>query len=214
MVWQLLRTGRGWTLGLIVALGYWDAVASARFGELSTAAAASPEDVATRRVADGQAVRQHAPSGSATVSPEAPAPPGTPLAATGRATHGGRSPAATKRCRVCHGRTGRGSARRRRIERRVSDRPADRAAAGQCRKPANRLGTGANPPGLGPTGPGQVLWLPSLHAGMNYDKHEGYIQQVTGQVIEVSRSGFFGGAGPGWSGLGRRRFPACMPTSK
>ena len=52
-----------------------------------------------------------------------------------------------------------------------------------------------------------MLWLPSLHAGMNYDKHEGYIQQVTGQVIEVSRSGFFGGAGAGVVGSGTAAIP-------
>lgn len=41
----------------------------------------------------------------------------------------------------------------------------------------------------------QVLWLPSIRAGMNYNKHEGRIQDVVGQNIETSRGAAFGGLG-------------------
>ncbi|HEY2250467.1 MAG TPA: TolC family protein [Planctomycetaceae bacterium] len=41
----------------------------------------------------------------------------------------------------------------------------------------------------------QVLWLPSLRAGVTYDKHEGPAQQVDGNMINVSRSALFGGFG-------------------
>jgi outer membrane protein TolC len=44
----------------------------------------------------------------------------------------------------------------------------------------------------------QVLWLPSLRAGMNYDKHEGFVQRgSTGVMTEVSRDCFYAGAGAG-----------------
>jgi outer membrane protein TolC len=41
----------------------------------------------------------------------------------------------------------------------------------------------------------QVLWLPSLRAGVNYNKHEGRIQDVIGSNIETSRGAMYGGLG-------------------
>jgi hypothetical protein len=41
----------------------------------------------------------------------------------------------------------------------------------------------------------ESLWLPSLRAGANYNKHEGRIQDVAGQVIETSRGSAYGGLG-------------------
>ena len=42
----------------------------------------------------------------------------------------------------------------------------------------------------------QVLWLPSLRAGVTYDKHDGPAQQVDGNMLAaVSRSAFFTGFG-------------------
>jgi outer membrane protein TolC len=41
----------------------------------------------------------------------------------------------------------------------------------------------------------RVMWLPSLQAGMNYNKHEGRIQDVIGSNIETSRGAMYGGLG-------------------
>jgi outer membrane protein TolC len=41
----------------------------------------------------------------------------------------------------------------------------------------------------------RALWLPSIRAGGNYNKHEGRIQQVEGDNIQVSRGAAFGGFG-------------------
>ncbi len=41
----------------------------------------------------------------------------------------------------------------------------------------------------------QVLWLPSLRVGATYDKHDGPAQQVTGDMINTSRSALFTGFG-------------------
>jgi outer membrane protein TolC len=42
----------------------------------------------------------------------------------------------------------------------------------------------------------EVLWLPSISAGPNYSKHDGRLQDVEGNVIEVSRNSAFIGGGP------------------
>ncbi len=39
------------------------------------------------------------------------------------------------------------------------------------------------------------LWLPSLRTGLNYNKHEGAIQDVGGRVFDTSRSLMYGGLG-------------------
>jgi outer membrane protein TolC len=41
----------------------------------------------------------------------------------------------------------------------------------------------------------RVLWLPSLRAGMNYNKHENRLQDVEGFNAQISRGAAFGGLG-------------------
>ncbi|MBI3863802.1 MAG: TolC family protein [Planctomycetia bacterium] len=41
----------------------------------------------------------------------------------------------------------------------------------------------------------QVLWLPSLRAGVTYNKHEGAIQDVAGNVFNTSRGALYSGFG-------------------
>ena len=41
----------------------------------------------------------------------------------------------------------------------------------------------------------EYLWLPSLRAGLNYNKHEGAIQDVAGRVFDTSRGAMYGGLG-------------------
>lgn len=53
----------------------------------------------------------------------------------------------------------------------------------------------------------RVLWLPSIRTGMNYNKHEGRIQDVVGNNIETSRGAAFGGLGAGAVGAGSPAVP-------
>lgn len=53
----------------------------------------------------------------------------------------------------------------------------------------------------------RVLWLPSLRAGMNYNKHEGTIQDVAGQNILASRGAAYGGLGAAAVGAGSPAVP-------
>jgi outer membrane protein TolC len=53
----------------------------------------------------------------------------------------------------------------------------------------------------------RVLWLPSIRAGMNYNKHEGRIQDVVGGNIETSRGAAFGGLGANAVGAGSPAVP-------
>ncbi len=46
----------------------------------------------------------------------------------------------------------------------------------------------------------RVLWIPSIVAGVGYNKHDGRIQNTEGDVIEVSRNSLFTGGGPVISG--------------
>ena len=50
-----------------------------------------------------------------------------------------------------------------------------------------------------------VLWLPSLQAGVNYYKHEGALQAVQGPVSNISRGGLY-------SGFGARAIGAANPA--
>lgn len=52
-----------------------------------------------------------------------------------------------------------------------------------------------------------VLWLPSLRAGVNYNKHEGRIQDVLGSNVETSRGAFYSGLGAGAVGAGSPSVP-------
>jgi outer membrane protein TolC len=51
----------------------------------------------------------------------------------------------------------------------------------------------------------QVLWVPSLRAGMNYNNHQGRIQNVEGDIIETSRGSLY-------SGLGAQAVGASSPA--
>ena len=42
----------------------------------------------------------------------------------------------------------------------------------------------------------KALWLPTLDAGVGYNRHEGQIQDTSGKVIDVRRSSLFLGGGP------------------
>ncbi len=53
----------------------------------------------------------------------------------------------------------------------------------------------------------RALWLPSIRAGGNYNKHEGRIQQVEGDNIQVSRGAAFGGFGANAVGAGSPGIP-------
>lgn len=50
-----------------------------------------------------------------------------------------------------------------------------------------------------------AMWLPSIRAGGNYNKHEGRIQDVAGQIIETSR-------GSVYTGLGSQAVGAASPA--
>ena len=55
-----------------------------------------------------------------------------------------------------------------------------------------------------------VLKLPSLRAGVNYNKHEGRIQDVAGTVIETSRGSFYSGLGANAVGARSRPWIASL----
>lgn len=52
-----------------------------------------------------------------------------------------------------------------------------------------------------------ALWLPSLRAGMAYNRHEGAIQDVAGNVFDTSRGGYQAGLGPHAVGQGSPPIP-------
>ncbi|MBX3445030.1 MAG: TolC family protein [Planctomyces sp.] len=52
-----------------------------------------------------------------------------------------------------------------------------------------------------------VLWAPSIRAGLNYNKHEGRIQDVQGEIINTSRGSFYGGLGSMAVGAGSPAVP-------
>lgn len=56
----------------------------------------------------------------------------------------------------------------------------------------------------------EVLWLPSLRAGANYNKHEGRIQDVAGRIIDTSRGSFYSGLGAGGVGAGSPLIPGVL----
>jgi outer membrane protein TolC len=53
----------------------------------------------------------------------------------------------------------------------------------------------------------EYLWLPSLRAGVNYNKHEGAIQDVAGTVFNTSRGSLYGGLGAAAVGAGSPAVP-------
>lgn len=56
----------------------------------------------------------------------------------------------------------------------------------------------------------EVLWVPSLRAGMNYNKHEGTIQDVAGNMIETSRGSVYSGLGAQAVGAGSPAVPGIV----
>ena len=55
-----------------------------------------------------------------------------------------------------------------------------------------------------------ALKLPSLRAGVNYNKHEGRIQDVAGNVIETSRGSYYSGLGANAVGAGSPAVPGIV----
>ena len=47
-----------------------------------------------------------------------------------------------------------------------------------------------------------AMWLPSIRLGLNYNKHEGVIQDVVGDAFNTSRGAFYNGLGAGAVGAG------------
>lgn len=56
----------------------------------------------------------------------------------------------------------------------------------------------------------QALWLPSLRAGLNYNHHEGAIQDVAGNVFQTNRSAFGGGLGANMYGAASPGVPGVL----
>jgi outer membrane protein TolC len=56
----------------------------------------------------------------------------------------------------------------------------------------------------------EVLWVPSLRGGMNYNKHEGTIQDVAGNMIETSRGSVYAGMGAQAVGAGSPAVPGLV----
>jgi outer membrane protein TolC len=55
-----------------------------------------------------------------------------------------------------------------------------------------------------------VLWVPTLNAGMNYNKHEGVIQDVAGNMIDTSRGSVYNGLGAQAVGAGSPAVPGLL----
>ncbi|MBL8818429.1 MAG: TolC family protein [Planctomyces sp.] len=56
----------------------------------------------------------------------------------------------------------------------------------------------------------KTLWVPSLRAGLNYNHHEGAIQDVAGTVFNTTRSSFYGGMGANAVGAGSPAVPGVV----
>lgn len=56
----------------------------------------------------------------------------------------------------------------------------------------------------------ETLWVPSLRAGLNYNHHEGAIQDVAGNVFNTTRSSFYGGMGANAVGAGSPAVPGLV----
>lgn len=52
-----------------------------------------------------------------------------------------------------------------------------------------------------------AMWLPSIRLGLNYNKHEGVIQDVVGDAFNTSRGAFYNGLGAGAVGAGSPAYP-------
>lgn len=56
----------------------------------------------------------------------------------------------------------------------------------------------------------ETLWLPSIRAGANYNRHDGAIQDVVGNQFDTNRSAFYAGNGAGVFGAGAPMVPGVM----
>ncbi len=56
----------------------------------------------------------------------------------------------------------------------------------------------------------ETLWLPSLRTGLNYNHHEGAIQDVAGNVFNTNRSAFGGGLGANFAGAASPTVPGLV----
>lgn len=56
----------------------------------------------------------------------------------------------------------------------------------------------------------RILWLPSVRAGVSYHKHEGRLQDVRGQVLDVSRNSLQAGLGAFAVGAGTTPIPGIV----
>ncbi len=56
----------------------------------------------------------------------------------------------------------------------------------------------------------EALKLPSLRAGLNYNKHEGRIQDVAGTIIDTSRGSYYTGLGANAVGAGSPAIPGIV----
>jgi len=57
-----------------------------------------------------------------------------------------------------------------------------------------------------------VLWLPSLRGGMHWNKHEGPLQATEGNIVDVSRSSLYAGAGAQAIGSGSPAIPGVFAS--
>lgn len=55
-----------------------------------------------------------------------------------------------------------------------------------------------------------AMWLPSMRVGGNYNKHEGRIQDVAGNIIETSRGSIYSGLGAQAVGAGSPAVPGLL----
>lgn len=58
----------------------------------------------------------------------------------------------------------------------------------------------------------RVLWLPSIRGGMNYNKHDGRLQDSVGTNLEVSRSALYSGLGANAVGAGSPAVPGVYAS--
>jgi outer membrane protein TolC len=56
----------------------------------------------------------------------------------------------------------------------------------------------------------QVLWLPSIRAGVSYHKHDGNYQASDGSIVDVNRNSLLYGLGVGATGAGTMPFPGVV----
>lgn len=56
----------------------------------------------------------------------------------------------------------------------------------------------------------EALWLPSIRAGANYNRHDGAIQDVVGNQFDTNRGAYFSGLGAGVFGAGGPMVPGVL----